>query len=85
MPPPQDGHGNMVGIEVNVPSGLNRNPIAANVPPAAFWNLNTPRFPAVSGNLNGSMSAVWPLPATVIIDVPNIDPCSSNRVAVMFS
>jgi hypothetical protein len=38
----------IVGTDVNVPNGLNRNPRPV-IPPVA-WNLTMPRFPAVSAS-----------------------------------
>jgi hypothetical protein len=40
--------GYIVGTDVNVPNGLNRNPNPA-IPPL-LWNRTMPRFPAISGN-----------------------------------
>jgi hypothetical protein len=72
----------IVGTEVKVPSGLNRNPIPSSAPPEGFWNRTVPLFPVVSGSPVGITNEVWPLPARVIVGAPSRAPLVSQIVAV---
>jgi len=51
----------LIGIEVKLKDGLNRNPSAAMFEPEGFWNSIKPRRPVVAGNCVPTKNAMCPI------------------------
>jgi hypothetical protein len=45
-------YGNIVGTDVKVPNGLNRNPTPVRPLADELWNSTIPRLPLISGSLS---------------------------------